>query len=161
MADFRRAVEVMLSHEGGWSDDPTDPGGRTRWGISQRSYPDVDVENLTREAAIAIYRRDWWDRYGYGAIVDQALATKIFDLAVNVGAKRAHMLLQQALRAAGATVRVDGVLGPATIAAIAAVKPGELLAALRSEAAGFYRILELRSPPLGRFINGWLNRAYS
>ena len=57
---FARAIERVLEHEGGDADDPRDPGGKTRWGISQRAYPFLDLSTLTREAAIALYRRDAW-----------------------------------------------------------------------------------------------------
>lgn len=161
MADFDRAVAVVLLHEGGFSNDAADSGGRTKFGISQRSYPDLDIAALTREQAIDIYRRDFWERNGYGSIKNQAVATKLFDLAVNMGAKRAHMLAQQALRACDLPTKVDGVLGPETRMAISLANPRELLVALRSEACGFYRCLVARSPQLAKFENGWLARGYS
>src|SRR5690606_2973445 len=65
---FLHAVEVVLEHEGGYVHDPHDPGGETKFGISKRQYPDLDIANLTREQAIEIYRRDWWDKYGYGRL---------------------------------------------------------------------------------------------
>ena len=57
---FARAIERVLEHEGGFVDNPDDPGGKTRWGISQRAYPFLDLSTLTREGAIALYRRDAW-----------------------------------------------------------------------------------------------------
>ena len=57
---FVRAIDRVLIHEGGDADDPRDPGGRTRWGISQRTYPTLDIRRLTRTEAIALYRRDFW-----------------------------------------------------------------------------------------------------
>src|SRR5690606_28008981 len=54
---FRRAVEVVLKHEGGYVNNPSDPGGETKYGISKRSYPELDIANLTQEDAIAIYYR--------------------------------------------------------------------------------------------------------
>ncbi len=160
MADFLPAVEALLCEEGGLSDDSADAGGLTKFGISKRSYPELDIARLTREEAIAIYKRDWWEAHGYGQIKDQALATKVLSLSVNMGHKRAHMLLQQALRAVGLPTKVDGILGPATRAAVALANPRELLVALRSEAAGFYRLLTVRSPPLTKFLAGWESRAY-
>src|SRR5690606_26803467 len=82
---FRRAVEVVLAHEGSYVNDPADPGGETKFGISKRQYPDLDIASLTREQAVEIYRRDWWDKYGYGRLASPAIATKVFDLSVNVG----------------------------------------------------------------------------
>lgn len=161
MAEFGPAIASVLGHEGGYVNDPVDAGGETNWGISKRSYPKVDIKNLTRDGAIAIYRRDWWDKYGYERIADQAVATKVFNLAVNMGAKPAHELLQQALRAVDLPTTVDGTLGPQTLLAVSLADPRALLAALRSEAAGFYRVLVARKPTQARFKDGWLNRAYS
>ncbi|MGE5552814.1 MAG: glycoside hydrolase family 108 protein [Betaproteobacteria bacterium] len=158
---FRRAVEIVLAHEGGYVNDPADPGGETKYGISKRSYPSLDIRNLTRDQAIAIYRRDWWDRLRLGEIQDPDLAAKVLDLAVNVGAVTGIMLLQRALTAAGHRVTVDGVMGPATLAAANAADPRVILAALRSEAAGHYRVLIARNAGLKRFEQGWLKRAYA
>lgn len=158
---FQKAVGVVLAHEGGYVNNPNDPGGETRWGISKRSYPNLDIKSLTREQAIEIYRRDWWDRLRLGEIQDPDVATKVLDLSVNVGAKTGIMLLQRALAAAGKPVSVDGVMGPQTIAAVNAADPRMVLAALRSEAAGHYRLLIAKNSKLAVFERGWLNRAYS
>ena len=62
MSNFDDFIGRVLTHEGGYVLDPRDPGGETRWGISKRSYPHVDIKNLSRESAVGIYRRDFWDR---------------------------------------------------------------------------------------------------
>lgn len=159
---FDVAIEKVLHHEGGYVDDPADPGGETKFGISKRSYPDLDIANLTREEAIAIYRRDWWERYGYGRLREVGVAVKVFDLSVNVGPRQAHTMLQQALHAVGyRDVAIDGIIGPQTITAANAAPEAPLLAALRAEAAAYYRQLIEKNPRLARFERGWLNRAYS
>src|SRR5690606_20143010 len=114
---FLRAVEVVLAHEGGYVNDPADPGGETKWGISRRSYPELDIASLTREDAIATYYRDWWQRDGYDRLQDGAVATKLLDMAVNMGPATAHKLLQEALVFLGFAVDVDGIIGPQTIGA--------------------------------------------
>lgn len=174
--DFDKAVAVVLAHEGGrFTDDPADPGGATKWGISLRlarkehgpldfdldDDGDVDaddIEALTQENAIGAYRTLFWDRYGYGDLHDHELAAKVFDLAVNMGPRQAHLCLQRAVRAHGIHLVEDGVLGPVTRSAAAECQ--HLVLSLRSEAAGFYRELVARRPPLARFLKGWLNRAY-
>lgn len=159
---FRYAVEVVVRNEGGYVNDPSDPGGETKFGISKRSYPHLDIANLTREEAIAIYRRDWWDKYGYGRLASSAIAAKVFDLSVNVGPRRAHEMLQRALHAVGRRdVVVDGIIGPQTIAAVNAAPPDALLAALRAEAAAYYRQLIERNPTLKKYERGWMRRAYA
>ena len=159
-AAFEAAMARLLAHEGGYVNDPDDPGGETRYGISKRSYPDIDIRNLSKAKATAIYRRDWWNRYGYGGIKDGRVAGKIFDLAVNMGASPAHKILQRAMRAAGVHVIDDGILGDKTLMAMWGV-PGEvLLAAIRSEAAGRYRMLVALKPGRHKYLKGWLARAY-
>src|ERR1700676_2468756 len=109
MADFNLAIDTVLTNEGGLSENPSDPGGLTNFGISQRSYPTVDIRNLTRETAAAIYQRDFWH---YDAVQSQPMATKIFDMSVNMG-HAAIRILQTCLG-----VTVDGIWGPGTCAAV-------------------------------------------
>ena len=108
---FDRAVEMVLAHEGGYVNDPRDPGGETRFGISKRAYPDVDILRLTEDEAKAIYRRDYWDKIRPDEI-PEPIAICLFDAAVNMGRDKAVRLLQ---RACG--VAQDGVMGGNTIAA--------------------------------------------
>jgi lysozyme family protein len=158
---FERAVKRVLEFEGGYSNDPVDAGGETKFGISKRSYPNVDIKNLTIEDAKFIYYRDFWEPQLYRDFESAELAEKVFDLAVNVGTNRAHTLLQRALRAVGSPVKEDGVLGKITLAAVNSANETALLAALRSEAAGYYRSIVTKNAGQNRFINGWLKRAYS
>jgi len=173
---FDDALEIVLAHEGygATTDDPSDPGGTTRWGISLRflrhagSLGDVDgdgdvdaedVRALGRHRVAELYRRHFWDRYGYGDFFEPTLSVKVFDLAVNMGPVPAHRCLQRACRACGRQVTDDGILGPETRAAANACgKP--LVMPLRSEAAGYYRRLEARRPAFDHYLKGWLNRAY-
>ncbi len=161
---FVAAVTRVLRNEGGWSKDPADPGGDTRFGLSRRAYPALDLERLTEEQAIAIYFRDRWQRGRWGELPD-SLAVKLFDLSVNIGARAATQCIQRALRACARQVAEDGMLGEATIAAARGADCDALLAALRSEAAAHYRIIAAlwereRRPDADRFLEGWLRRAY-
>src|SRR5216684_3047737 len=61
--DFVEAVTAVLLDEGGYGNDPADPGGETNWGIDIRTHPNLDIKNLTRDEAITIYYKDWWQRY--------------------------------------------------------------------------------------------------
>jgi lysozyme family protein len=161
-AIFVQAVTRVLANEGGYSSLPGDPGGETNFGISHREYPMLDIAKLRRDDAIAIYFRDFWKAGRYGDLVE-AIAIKLFDLSVNVGAARATRCLQRALRACGTTVVEDGALGNGTIAGVNHADAQALLAALRSEAAGYYRATAEKS--VGKrgdreFLDGWLKRAY-
>jgi lysozyme family protein len=158
---FNAAIKRVLANEGGYSNDPIDAGGETKFGICKRSYPKLDIKNLTLEDAKFIYYRDFWEPHLYAEFASSELAEKVFDLAVNVGSSKAHMLLQRALRAVGNPVKEDGVLGKITLAAVNSADAGELLAALKSEAAGYYRNIVTKNQSQNKFINGWLRRAYS
>jgi hypothetical protein len=157
LGNFHKAIKFVMKNEGGVSDEVQDSGGVTNFGISQKSYPDLDIENLTREDAIEIYRQDFWQPY---QDFEDRLATKIFDLSVNMGHKRAVQILQRALQCLGAKVVDDGVLGPITKQAIELANVEMLLTAIKSEAAGVYRNLAAINTSQGKFLNGWLKRAY-
>ena len=116
-----------------------------------------DIELINKAKAIEFYRKHWWAKYQYEKINNQNLATKVFDLSVNMGATPAHRCIQRAIRATtGEQLIEDGMLGPKTLLAINTAQPDCLLAAYRSEAAGFYR--SLKNP---QYEKGWLNRAYA
>jgi lysozyme family protein len=163
VAEFDPAFDFMIHHEGGYVHDPADAGGETKYGISKRSYPNVDVANLTIESAKQIYRRDFWDPQPYGKISAQLVANKIFDMSVNMGFFRSHQIAQAAAHDCRATLQLkcDGVLGPATLAALNSIEPASLLAALRAGATSFYLELVSRRPSNHKFLNGWLARADS
>jgi lysozyme family protein len=179
MSSFEQAMRVVLLHEGLRSEDGADIGGPTHYGISLRFLKtldeleetgflagdinhdgvidDQDIRDLACRDAITLYHRYWWAPYGYERIENQALATKIFDLTVNMGSQASHRCLQRAVRAAGGEpLQEDGLFGPHTLAAVNHLETTVLLAAYRSEAAGYYR--SLNQP---RFEKGWLNRAYA
>lgn len=159
--NFEQIITTVLKNEGGYVNDPTDMGGETKFGISKRSYPDVDIKNLTVDQAKSIYKRDFWNKQQYDNIDNIIIATKIFDLSINIGPSKANMLMQRALRSVGKKVNEDGILGIATLNAINRSSSTELLAALRSEAAGYYRSIVASKKEQSKFLNGWLHRAYA
>ncbi|NPV80757.1 MAG: hypothetical protein HPY52_10855 [Firmicutes bacterium] len=159
---FNKIVETVLAHEGGYVNDPVDPGKETRYGISKRSYPHLDIQGLTIDQAKDIYYRDWWLRLRLNEIQDDRVAGKVLDTCVNVGARTGIRLLQLALHTAGQRhVVVDGIMGPQTIQAVNQANPELVLGALRCEQANHYRTLIKRNPKLARFERGWMTRAYS
>lgn len=174
MSRFDIAIAVVLRHEGYAVDDPRDPGGATNYGISLRwlktrnklegdidkdgQIDSEDIKKMQRSDAIRLYWHYWWQPYGYDRIQCQAIATKAFDLAVNMGAKQSHRCLQRAIRAVKSDTGIleDGYIGPLTLAVVNTLADAPLLAAYRSEAAGYYR--SLHKP---HYEKGWLNRAYA
>lgn len=111
MTNFERALQIVLGEEGGYSNDSRDPGGVTKYGIAQRSYPDLDIANLTKEDAAKIYERDYWHPVRAGEL-HWPLCLYVFDCAVNQGVPTAIRLLQESMG-----VRVDGKFGPVTMKA--------------------------------------------
>lgn len=163
---FLDAVNRVLSHEGGYVCLPEDPGGETNFGISKRQYPELDIKKLTRDDAIEIYFRDYWKKFRFDRI-RRELGPKVFDIAIDIGPEHSIKCLQRAVRAYGSNMVEDGIIGDATVNTVnTCADPGALLAAFRSEAAGYYRTLaalERGKRPDGdrEFLKGWLNRAYS
>lgn len=147
-ADFITLIDRVLGHEGGYVNDPQDPGGETRWGISKRAYPHEDIAHLSRDMAIELYRRDYWLTIR-GPELPRAIAFQVLDTAVNHGPETAIRLLQGA---AGA--EQDGVIGPNTMLALSSMPPLELLARFNSARIYFYT--ELKKWP--RFGRGWAQR---
>lgn len=159
MSNFEKAIEVVLAHEGGYVNNPNDPGGETKYGISKRSYPNVDIKNLTIAQAKQIYFDDFWKPYRYEEILNDAMATKLFDTSVNVGTKRGMRFVQQALNQMGKTLVVDGLIGPGTIGAINSVDNSVLLNVYRNIQAEYYKGLVAADPKKSVFLRGWLIRA--
>jgi lysozyme family protein len=159
MAEFTPAFEFVLPHEGGYAFDADDPGGRTKFGISQRSYPDIDIENLTLEEAAKIYKRDYWEPHPYAQIIDQDVANKVFDFCVNMGSHQANILLQRACCECGMMLTVDGVIGPQTLRTVNSLPKLDLLSALKGQATDFYREIVEKRPSSFKFLHGWLARA--
>ena len=91
---FDSAIQFVLEREGGYVNDPADPGGETNMGISKRAYPNEDIKNLTVERAKALYHRDYWLAAGCDAL-SPPLDLIVLDTAVNMGVGRARQFLGQ------------------------------------------------------------------
>lgn len=109
---FLTAINRVLGHEGGYVNNPKDPGGETNWGISKRSYPNVSISTLTRNQAVAIYYRDFWLKAHCEELSDGA-GYQLVDSAVNSGISQSIRFMQRALG-----VAEDGVYGPVTLEAM-------------------------------------------
>ena len=85
--EFKKALKFTLKWEGGYVNDPKDPGGETKWGISKRAYPSLDIKGITPEQAAEIYARDYWDHCGCDSL-GWPLSAVAFDTGVNCGVPR-------------------------------------------------------------------------
>ncbi len=154
---FEGAFRWIVLAEGG-STLVNDTGGLTRWGISKRAHPDVDVEHLTRDGARRIYFDDYW-RPILADSLPAALALCVFDAAVNMGIPQSVRILQTVLRGVG----VDGVMGPLTLQAARAYLPrAELVAQVLELRLRWYADLvdrdEHTRAKYGPYAYGWRMR---
>ena len=156
MSKFDDIIEVVLEHEGGYVNDPKDPGGETNYGIAKRSHPDVDIKNLTKEGAKEIYKEVYWDKNKVESLPEE-LWHIYFDMCVNQGKSRAVKIIQRAVNGKGGSLTVDGGMGPMTIAAIG--KSRVELDRVRAYRVKYYSDLVTKKPDLERFYFGWFKRA--
>ena len=157
---FEKAFQYVIRNEGGYVFDKNDPGGETKFGITKKSYPALNIRDLTLEDAKKIYYRDFWQKGKFEEISDDLIVIQVFDLSVNLGIRSAVIVLQRALRSVGKNVQEDGLMGSQTLLATTDSEPRCLLAAIKSEAAGYYRQIAAKNPNQQKFLKGWLNRVY-
>lgn len=148
--DWDKAIEFVLKMEGGLTDDPSDPGGLTNFGISQKSYPKLDIKNLTIEQAKAIYRENYWNACHCDELSPK-FAITVFDCAVNQGVGQAIRLLQISL-----DVDVDGIIGSKTIAA--SFKATSHVKKMLAQRLTAYTRLMIDNPKLLVFAMNWFYR---
>ena len=153
---FEVCLPAILASEGGFVDDPADPGGATNLGVTRatlsswlgRAATIADIEALTPAAVAPIYRARYWDLSRAGDC-PPGVDLMVFDEAVNQGVGHALATLQSALG-----VTADGVLGPATQAAMTSAEPARLIRDIAANRAAGYRAL----PEFPKFGRGWLSR---
>jgi len=152
--DFDKALAFTLKWEGGdkITNDPDDAGGLTKWGISQKAYPGLDIVGLTYEQAADIYKRDYWLAGGCDAMPFPVNMVH-FDARVNHRPSSANKMLQ---RAAG--VKDDGIIGPQTLSGIMSMDPHLLAIAQITERNKYYHAIVESNASQAKYLRGWLNR---
>lgn len=146
--DFNQAIERVLGSEGGYVNNPADPGGETNWGISKRAYPNTNIKALTRVEAIKIYKSDFWDAIHADELYD-GVAFQTLDFAINSGITTAIRYLQKALNVAD-----DGHWGPVTRTAAKTMSESDQIMRLNAERLDFMTRLK-NWPDASR---GWSRR---
>lgn len=155
------AMRFVLRCEGGYVNNPNDPGGATNKGVTQKVYnswrerqgfPSRNVRQLTDDEAQSIYYDNYW-RPAHCDLLPHQLALVHFDTAVNMGIGRAIRLLQAALGCVA-----DGDFGPKTRQAITACDPGAIVKRYIRERSDCYQSLIGANPKLAVFRKGWNNR---
>jgi lysozyme family protein len=154
---FDEIIHRLIKREGGYVNDPDDAGGETKFGISKRQYPHLDIESLTAAQAHEIYRRDYWDRHKVSHL-PASIREIYFDMCVLQGVKTATRILQKAINHSGEVAPLlveDGILGPITRSKSHHAEP-IILRAFRVEALNF---IVLHKPSQRKFWKGWMTRA--
>lgn len=157
--NFARALSLVLKSEGGWSDNPADPGGATMKGVTLANFrhfvkadaTKADLRQITDDQVATVYRRFYWDAVA-GAELPDGIDYAVFDFAVNSGPDRAAKYLQTV-----AHVTQDGSIGPATLAAVRAMPAGVVVDGLCDNRLSFLK----RLPTWGTFGKGWASRVAS
>jgi lysozyme family protein len=156
LSNWQKSFELMLKSEGGYVNNPADPGGRTNLGVTQatwenwvgRASDETEMRGLTPEKVEPLYKKKYWDAVR-GDDLPVGLDYLCFDFGVNAGPGRAIKLLQSAVG-----VTPDGGFGPMTLAAVQAIDPVELIEKFSQAKEDFYRSLGT----FATFGKGWLNR---
>lgn len=150
-ARFQNWFNWLLKWEGTvFENDPDDPGGATKFGIDQRSHPKEDIRNLTRERAAEIYWTEYWTKCRAHEMPAK-LGEVVANIAVNAGHGRASKWLQTIVG-----TLPDGIIGKATLEAVARWNPDQLAKALLDRTEEHYR--SIAKGRLAKFLKGWLNR---
>ena len=185
MAEFLEAYRGTLDHEGGYSNDPDDPGGETLYGISRVYWPkwegwilvdqikaagklgEIESNQELKALAEEFYKAEFWDRWNGDEFRYQNIADEMFDTAVNLSVTRAGEFLQEALNLANnrgkrwPDIVVDGKVGPATLRTLDRALEngrGETIFNLMNHLQAGYYIKRMRESPVMEKYLGWFNR---
>ncbi len=151
------AFETGGDKSGGYTNDPSDSGGETKWGISKRAHPQLNIKTLTFNDALKIYNLQYWSRH-YDAILSDRIAFKLFDMGILTGVGTTTRLLQKAVKDCGFLIRVDGCVGPITVAAINTCDENLLYFKFISRLEAHFKSLAFWKPKNKKYLRGWLTR---
>ena len=151
---FGQIVDAVLKREGGLVNDADDKGGLTKFGISQRAFPDEDIAKLTEVEAKQIYLEHYW-KPSKAERLPESIRETYFDMVVNMGQRRGVKILQEACNQKGAKLDVDGRIGPKTIKGADRLEKDRLTA---------FRVLHyakivLKNSSQMKFYYGWYRRS--
>ena len=145
------AFETGGDKSGAYHIDPKDAGGETKWGISKKAHPQLNIKALTYSQAVDIYKTQYWnDLYDY--LLSDAIAFKCFDMGILMGPNKAVKLLQQTVKDNGFTVAADGIFGVITLTAVNNLKQELLYDSYISNLEKHFRRITLFRPKNKRFL---------
>ena len=153
-SNFKECLDLVLKSEGGWVNNPQDPGGETNLGVTKRvweeyvGHPVESLKKLTKEDVAPLYEQKYW-RPCYGEVLPRGLDFVVFSMGINAGPGRSIKLLQSSVGCVP-----DGVIGPATRRLISDSNSATLIAKFSESRREYYR--SLKTFPI--FGKGWLAR---
>lgn len=150
MSDFKIAVALTLQHEGGFVDNPADPGGATNMGVEQRDVPNTPIHTLTVAQAEAYYQANYWKPL-YSQIEVQDIASKLFDMGVLFGVGTTVKILQKVV----GVLPVDGGFGPMTLAVVNLFNPSQCLSLFKTALKAHAVQVVAAKPTEAIFLQGW------
>jgi len=171
MSNFPYAIEEPLKSEGGYANDPKDPGGETYRGISRKAYPNWEgwavldqipgkrfnqIFPQLESAVKTFYFNEKWLKFNLDKIANQDIAAACLDTVIQHG--KGASLIQQSLQRIGQPVTVDGRIGPDTVSHLNKSPVKDFLAALHDVREAYYRGLVSQDPNLAKFLPGWMKR---
>jgi len=162
---FDNAFKEIIRIEKGYVNDKADKGGETKYGISKRSYPHLDIKNLSLSDAKKIYKKDFWKtKKGDLSLLPYSIGLEVFDTGVNSGINTARKMLQQALNLLNRVetyyldLKVDGWIAKKTLKAIQKISTKRLLKVLNGlQFLNYHSIVE-KTHSQERFFAGWMER---
>lgn len=167
MSDFNAAFQYVLVNEGGFSDDDEDSGGATNFGITHDDFAKFlghavsteDVKNMTQDQAQAAYLEFYWTPLRLEAIVNDGVATCIFDTGVNRGISVGSKYAQRVCNILGSELSIDGQIGPLTIAEVNKYDQSKFINVYFNLVKAGYDSIVANHPSQNVFYRGWMNRA--
>ena len=173
MADFEPALAKVLKNEGGYVDDPDDPGGETYKGVARKmhskwsgwdridlaknrsSFPkNLDADQELQDEIAQFYKVNFWDPIKGDDIDSQLVAESIFDFGVNAGVRTSARLAQEVVETAA-----DGVIGPNSLSKLNAFDEDHFLASFTVAKIARYVAIIKRRPTSRKYLYGWVRRA--
>lgn len=162
--NFDKAFDLVMKSEGGYVNDPADPGGETNLGVTKAAWmsylgvkelPINTMRELTKEKVKPFYKKMYWDKV-CGDDLPSGIDYLAFDFAVNAGTGQAAKFIQRAVG-----VVADGAIGPATMEKVIKTASVDLLIGFSTQKENFYKDIVARKPTQSKFLNGWLSRTAS
>jgi len=173
MADFSTAFQLVIANEGGYVNDPDDPGGETYKGVSRNNFSNwsgwTTIDNLKQQAGFPssldndsdlqnavsdFYRLNFWNKVNGDQISNQEVANSIFDFGVNAGITTSATMAQKVVG-----VTTDGVIGPNSISGINKFNPDYFLSAFTVAKIAHYIAIVRKRPASQKYFYGWVIRA--